>query len=61
MRLVPTAEQEQLRGAVRQFCEREVTPDRLRAWETAADASEPIGWPELATAPVWPGGRPDDS
>jgi NAD(P)-dependent dehydrogenase (short-subunit alcohol dehydrogenase family) len=27
--------------------------------EAARTASEaPIGWPELATAPVWPGGRP---
>jgi len=27
--------------------------------ETARNASEaPIGWPELATAPVWPGGTP---
>jgi NAD(P)-dependent dehydrogenase (short-subunit alcohol dehydrogenase family) len=27
--------------------------------ETARSASEaPIGWPELATAPVWPGGTP---
>lgn len=59
MRLVPTAEQEQLRGAVRQFCEREVTPDRLRAWETAADASEvailehvaALGWLGLGVPP----------
>jgi len=28
--------------------------------ETARNASEaPIGWPELATAPVWPGGMPN--
>ena len=36
-------------------------------WDAAADpetAAEgcraPIGWPELARNPVWPGGRPED-
>lgn len=38
MRLVPTPQQEDLRSVVRDFCAREVTPDRLRAWERAPDA-----------------------
>lgn len=54
MRPVPTREQEQLRSAVRQFCEREVTPERLRAWETAADATE-IGLLEEVAALGWLG------
>ena len=45
------------------------TGDRYIAasWDTAADpvaAAEgcraPIGWPDLAQNPVWPGGRPDE-
>ena len=36
-------------------------------WDTGADAADsalgcraPIGWPDLAQNPVWPGGRPDE-
>ena len=36
-------------------------------WDTGADAEvaaegcrAPIGWPDLAQNPVWPGGRPDE-
>jgi len=32
----------------------------LPASEAAAACAAPIGWPDLAQAPVWPGGRPDD-
>jgi alkylation response protein AidB-like acyl-CoA dehydrogenase len=35
MNPVPTAEQAELKAAVREFCEREVTPERLLAWESA--------------------------
>jgi hypothetical protein len=34
--------------------------DETAPIEAARTASQaPIGWPGLATAPVWPGGRPD--
>jgi len=45
------------------------TGDRYVAanWDTAADPADaaegcraPIGWPDLAQNPVWPGGRPDE-
>ena len=35
-----TPEQNELRHAVREFCEREVTIERLHAWEKGQDASE---------------------
>ncbi len=35
-----TPEQNELRHAVRDFCEREVTMERLRTWERGQDASE---------------------
>ena len=28
--------------------------------EAAGRSGAPIGWPELAQYPVWPGGRPGD-
>jgi NAD(P)-dependent dehydrogenase (short-subunit alcohol dehydrogenase family) len=35
--------------------------DETAPVETARAASQaPIGWPDLAMAPVWPGGRPKD-
>lgn len=52
MRPVPTAEQEELRQAVRDFCAREVSPERLLAWEQSEDgvdeqvrsATARLGW-----------------
>jgi NAD(P)-dependent dehydrogenase (short-subunit alcohol dehydrogenase family) len=32
----------------------------LPAHQAAAAAGAPIGWPDLAQAPVWPGGKPKD-
>jgi hypothetical protein len=28
--------------------------------QAAAQCGAPIGWPELAQSPVWPGGKPDE-
>ncbi|MDG2306364.1 MAG: acyl-CoA dehydrogenase family protein [Candidatus Binatia bacterium] len=63
MRPTATPEQEELRFAVRDFCAREVTPDRLQTWETTADGADPalraavaaLGWLGLG-APVSAGG-----
>lgn len=52
MRPVATPDQEELRSAVREFCVREITPERLREWEqgpnaelvSVADRVAELGW-----------------
>jgi alkylation response protein AidB-like acyl-CoA dehydrogenase len=63
MHLAPTAEQQEIKEAVRRFCAEQVTPERLAAWErepTGVDAAcwravSELGWLGLGV-PVAAGG-----
>ena len=64
MRPVATADQEELRSAVREFCSREITAERLREWEkgpnaelvSIADRVAELGWLALGLPPSVGGG-----
>lgn len=44
MYLAPTAEQQELKDAVRRFCDEQVTPERLAAWEKEASGVDAVCW-----------------
>ncbi len=49
MRLTPTAEQQELKDAVRRFCEQQVTPERLAQWDQTASGVDADCWRMVAT------------
>jgi alkylation response protein AidB-like acyl-CoA dehydrogenase len=48
MHLAPTAEQQELKDAVRRFCEEQITPGRLTAWEKEASGVDDACWQTVA-------------
>lgn len=48
MRLTPTAEQQELKDAVRRFCQEQVTPERLAAWEKTPAGVDESCWRMVA-------------
>jgi alkylation response protein AidB-like acyl-CoA dehydrogenase len=52
MHLSPTQEQQELKDAVRRFCDEQVTPERLAAWEKEARGIDDACWRSI-TALGW--------
>jgi alkylation response protein AidB-like acyl-CoA dehydrogenase len=48
MHLTPTAEQQELKDAVRRFCDEQITPERLAAWEKEAGGVDDACWRSIA-------------
>jgi len=48
MHLAPTAEQSELKAAVRRFCAEQVTPERLAAWESEERGIDEATWRAVA-------------
>jgi alkylation response protein AidB-like acyl-CoA dehydrogenase len=48
MHLTPTPEQQELKDAVRRFCDEQITPERLAAWEKKARAIDDECWRRIA-------------
>jgi len=48
MYLAPTAEQQELKDAVRRFCDAQVTPERLAIWEREALGIDAATWGHIA-------------
>jgi len=44
MHLAPTAEQQEIKDAVRRFCEEQVTPERLAAWDREPSGVDAACW-----------------
>jgi len=44
MHLAPTDEQQEVKDAVRRFCEQQVTPERLASWEREPDGIDEATW-----------------
>jgi alkylation response protein AidB-like acyl-CoA dehydrogenase len=44
MYLSPTSEQQELKDAVRRFCQEQITPERLAAWEKDAEGADQVFW-----------------
>ncbi len=49
MHLSPTPEQQELKDAVRRFCDEQVTPERLAAWEKEPAGIDDTCWRSVAT------------
>ncbi len=48
MRLAPTTEQQELKDAVRRFCDEQVTPERLASWDQTASGIDADCWRQVA-------------
>lgn len=48
MRLAPTAEQQELKDAVRRFCDQQITPERLATWEKEPRGIDDASWRTIA-------------
>jgi alkylation response protein AidB-like acyl-CoA dehydrogenase len=48
MHLSPTTEQQELKDAVRRFCDEQITPERLAAWEKEAGGIDEACWRTIA-------------
>jgi alkylation response protein AidB-like acyl-CoA dehydrogenase len=48
MRLTPTAEQAELKAAVRRFCEEQISADRLQAWAREPRGVDEASWRAMA-------------
>ncbi|MGH3054535.1 MAG: acyl-CoA dehydrogenase family protein, partial [Gaiellaceae bacterium] len=48
MYLSPTAEQQELKDAVRRFCDEQITPERLAAWEKEPHGIDDACWQSIA-------------
>ncbi|MFI5398178.1 MAG: acyl-CoA dehydrogenase family protein [Candidatus Binatia bacterium] len=48
MRLAPTPEQHELKDAVRRFCEEQITPERLAAWDKTPTGVDESCWRMVA-------------
>src|SRR5579862_9694446 len=48
MQLTPTADQQALMSAVERFCQEQVTPERLRAWESEPRRIDAACWRAVA-------------
>jgi alkylation response protein AidB-like acyl-CoA dehydrogenase len=48
MYLAPTAEQQELKDAVRRFCQEQITPERLAAWAQEPQGVDQVFWREVA-------------
>lgn len=48
MQLSPTAEQQELKDAVRRFCAEQVTPERLAAWDRTPTGVDEVCWRTVA-------------
>ena len=44
MHLIPTAEQQALKDAVRRFCVEQITPERVAAWDKESSGIDAAGW-----------------
>jgi len=48
MHLSPTQEQQELKDAVRRFCDEQITPERLAAWEKEPRGIDDVCWRSIA-------------
>src|SRR5512143_2982935 len=48
MHLTPTTEQQELKDAVRRFCDEQITPERLAAWEKEPRGIDDACWRSIA-------------
>jgi alkylation response protein AidB-like acyl-CoA dehydrogenase len=60
MQLTPTAEQQALKDAVERFCQDQVTPERLQAWERDAAGIDPPTWRAIAALGWFGLGLPEE-
>ena len=49
MYLSPTSEQQELKDAVRRFCDEQITPERVAAWEKEPRGIDDASWRAIAT------------